>query len=67
MIFKTNSSYEQGMRLVTLITFIVLGLPIMIITFFGDCIYFWKNNFRKKQEGEGDDAKRLTKIIIDVP
>ena len=38
----------------------------LILTFISDCWYFWKNNFRKKQEGEGENEKKLNKIIIDV-
>ena len=37
--------------------FIFLGMGFMTLTFFTDCYYFWKNNFR---EGE-----HLKKIVIE--
>jgi len=39
----------------------------MLLTLLADSFYFWKNNFRKKSEGEGENQSKLNKIIIDMP
>lgn len=37
--------------------FLFLGMGFMMLTFFSDCYYFWKNNFREE--------RHLKKIVIE--
>ena len=54
-IFKAKTNLQQIGKIVYFITFTILGLPIMLLTFLADCWYFWEDNFRSK----------LKKIVIE--
>lgn len=56
-IYQANSTQQIIWRSLRLIMFIFLGMGFMTLTFFTDCYYFWKNNFRKE--------KHLKKIVIE--
>lgn len=55
LIFAARNSMEVFSKTVNLITFLFLGLPLMLLTFGMDCYYFWLNNFRSN----------LKKIVIE--
>ena len=56
-IYQAHSTQQIIWRSLSLILFIFLGIGFMYLTFFTDCYYFWKNNFRPEEQ--------LKKIVIE--
>jgi hypothetical protein len=54
-IFKAKTTIQQIMGILYFMSFCILGLPIMLLTFLADCWYFWEDNFRSD----------LKKIVIE--